>query len=291
MIAKSLRRYGWRPSDAALASAMVLLGLLATRSVWQEIFFTAQFADQSHILLVPFVAAYLVWVRRIRFVRCHRTATWIGPLVILAGWLLMTVSPHWDIQSFLHLGAVLMVIGCLLSVVGKEVLVRFFPAFAALIFFVPVPGIVRHSFAEPVHYLIAEFTDMLFELMGVSADKAAGIISINGYPVTMGNVSSGMIMLFTIILLSYAFAFGMPLRNYVRFLMMAVSPMVAVVLNALRLILTVFLYSYAAPSLADAFHGISGWLVLAVTFVILCAFMRLFRRFVVPVRNFRPAWD
>src|SRR5690606_30526326 len=116
-------------------------------------------------------------------------------------------------------------------------------------------------------------------------------VTIGGHVVPVSEVSGGMIMAFTMMLVSYAFAFGMPLRNYVRFIIIAASPLLAVALNAVRLIPTVWLYSYAGPATANFFHILMGWLVVALSFMTLFAIIRILRRAMVPVTNFTLATD
>jgi exosortase/archaeosortase family protein len=83
----------------------------------------------------------------------------------------------------------------------------------------------------------------------------------------------------------------MPLRNSVRLWIIAASPIAAVFLNGVRLIPTVWLFGYADPSLAHTVHGITGWVVVALSFVMLCAIMRVLRRAMVPVTTYTLACD
>src|SRR4051812_30735008 len=131
----------WTIWHAVGAALMAVLGVLVTYDAWADIYHIASVDEEySHIFLVPIVALYLIWVRRVRFRFCAPTGTILGPLVAAIGWLISAYGFYHGIQSFWHGGAVLVVLGCILSVVGKSVVFRFFPAVAVLIFLVPFPG-------------------------------------------------------------------------------------------------------------------------------------------------------
>jgi len=71
--------------------------------------------------------------------------------------------------------------------------------------------------------------------------------------VTVAEACNGMRMVFALVLVSYAFAFSMPLRNGVRLVVLAASPLAAIVCNVIRLIPTIWLYGNARREVAGTF--------------------------------------
>ena len=65
--------------------------------------------------------------------------------------------------------AVLVVVGCILSVMGRHALFRFFPALAVLVFLIPVPGMVRLTIAGPLQNWTAQISEAVLQIFG-SAD-------------------------------------------------------------------------------------------------------------------------
>ncbi len=60
-------------------------------------------------------------------------------------------------------------------------------------------------------------------------------------------------MVFGLILVSYAFAFSLPLRNRVRLLILLASPLAAILCNLVRILPTVWVYGQRHPGeCADA---------------------------------------
>lgn len=289
---KHAARHGWTPVHATLAVLVVSLGVLCTLGPWADIFHIARIDEEAtHVFLVPVVAAWLVWVRRGRFRLCQPRGTWIGPLLVAAGWGMSAWGFYSAIQSFYHGGAVLAVVGCLLSVVGRDVLLRFLPAFLVLVFMVPVPGRIRQAIAIPMQTATAQVTQSLFDLMGVPVERSGNLLSINGEAVTIAEACNGMRMVFALVLVSYAFAFGEPLRNYVRLVILAASPLSAILCNVVRMLPTLWLYGYGSRAVADMFHTVSGWVMLGIAFLLLMGIIRLLRWALLPVAQYTLAVD
>jgi exosortase len=266
---------------------MVALGVAVTFDAWADIYHIASIDEEySHIFLVPIVAAYLVWVRRVRFRFCTPTGTMIGPVLAAAGWGISAYGFYHNVQAFWHAGAVLAVVGCLLSVVGKNVLFRFFPAFAVLIFLVPVPGMVRQEIALPLQSWTAQIGQSLLEILGIETARSGNLLSVNGIPVAIAEACNGLRMVFALILVSYAFSFGLPLRNSVRFAVLLASPLAAIGCNVIRIVPTVWLYGYHSKQVADAFHDYSGWVMLPIAFAILYGIIRLLKWAMIPVTRY-----
>src|SRR6476619_7265507 len=101
-----------------------------------------------------------------------------------------------------------------------------------------------------------------------------------------------MRMVFPLFLVSYAFSFGLPLRNSVRFLVLLASPLSAILCNVIRIVPTVWLYGRVSenkPSMkliADNFHNYSGWAMLVVSFLLLLGILKLLRWAMITVMKY-----
>ncbi len=293
-----LQKHGWTNRRLAVAFGIVALALLATLPAWLDILNIARRDDEaSHVFLVPIVVAWLVWVRRGRFRYCLPRPTFLGPLFVAIGWLISTIGYRNAIQSFWHAGAVLILVGALLSVVGRDLLLRFAPAFAVLVFLVPVPGIIRQPIALRMQNATAVATQTMFDILGEPIQRNGNQLSIKDKVIDKDKVinvaeaCNGMRMVFTLLLVSYAVAFGEPLRGYVRFLILAASPLSAIACNVIRMVPTIWLYGHTSDKIADAFHGIAGWVMLVIAFLLLMAIIRLLKWALIPVSPYMLAMD
>lgn len=281
-------RYGWGIRQVALLLLMVAAAVYAGFGQWQDIAMIAMKDEESsHIFLVVPIAAWLVWVRRVRFRRCPPRASWVGLLMILIGFVLTSSSYGNAFQAGWHGGAVLMLVGAVVSVVGTQVAANFFPAVAILVLMIPVPGNIRLAIAGPLQNATARVTTGLLETMGYYVERSGNLVNINDMPVAVAEACNGMRMVFALVLVSYAFAFSVPLRNSVRLMVLLLSPVAAIICNVLRLTPTVILYGSELPrTYADAFHDAAGWLMLPLAFLMLLGATRALRWAMVPTYRF-----
>lgn len=283
-LANPLRWNLWHLFGALLMAA---LGIAATFDAWADIYHIASIDEEySHIFLVPAVALWMVWVRRMRFRHCSPSGAMLGPLIVAAGWTIASCGYYHGIQSFWHGGAVIVVVGCVLSVLGKNVLVRFFPAFLVLIFLVPFPGRFRLAIAQPLQTCTAHIAQTLLECLGADTVLSGNQLSIRGTAVLVAEACNGLRMVFALILVAYAFSFSMPLRNSVRFLILLASPLAAIACNVLRILPTIWLYGNSSRHTATEFHDYAGWLMLPVAFLLLLGILKLLKWAMIPVMRY-----
>lgn len=281
----------WTSFHVSAAIVMGGLAVLATWDAWSDIFLIARHNEEySHIFLVPLVAAAMIYVRRARFRYCKPTGTAIGFLIAGIGWAVHVFGFYRNFESLWHVGAVLVLLGCVLSVFGKHALFRFFPAVAVLVFLVPVPGIIRLRIAAPLETWTAHISELLLNAFNLGVTRSGNqlwVVGADGMPklVNIIEACNGLRMVFALILVSYFFCFALPLRNPVRFIILLASPFAAILCNVVRILPTVWLYSYSKQA-GDTFHNYSGWLMLPISFLILLAVIGALRWAMVPVMRY-----
>ena len=171
----------------------------------------------------------------------------------------------------------------MLSVVGVQIAWRFAPAFGALVFLIPVPGLIRFRVAQPLQEASAWAAYFFMDLFGAPVARSGNALTINGHDVAVAEACNGMRMVAALALISYAFVFTVPMRLSIRVLILLVSPLIAVVVNVIRLVPTVLSYGYLDEGLARLLHDISGWLSLGLALGILWLLLLLLRWVEVPL--------
>jgi exosortase len=282
----------WKFSDGMLLSALIALALAVTWAPWKDVAYLAwNIEEQSHILLGVPVALWLGWVRRDRLRYAPPRRTLLGPLVIGLGWLLSRWGYLNGTEIAWHGGALLVVFGAVLSVVGLEFVRQFAPSFAGLLFLIPVPGRIRHMIAMPLQEISAKFSEFILVIFEVPVARAGNVLEIAGHEVAIAEACNGMRMVAALALVAFAFIYTVPMRSSVRLLILAISPLVALVVNVVRLVPTALLYGYSDKHTADVFHDLSGWGVLVLALGILWGFMAILRWIEVPIAPYAVAED
>ncbi|HTW94024.1 MAG TPA: exosortase/archaeosortase family protein [Tepidisphaeraceae bacterium] len=272
----------WHVVAAAL---MGLLGVLAMLPAWQDMYHaTITDEENSQAVLAPVVCLVLIWVRRMRLRHCKPSFRLIGPIIAAAGWGVSCFGFYHDYHALWHFGAILVMVGCVLSVLGKNVLFRFFPAFAVLVFMVTVPIRLRMAIAFPLEHWTALVTQQALQLCGVINTRVDGnLLRVNNTPVNIAEACNGISAFFGLVLVCYAFGFCMPLRNSVRILILLASPLTAIGCNVARILVTMLLLAHFPHQWADMGHTIGGWAMLPVAFLLLYGIIVVLRWAMIPV--------
>jgi exosortase len=266
------------------ALLLVAFAVLATLDAWRDVLHIAlRDEEQSQVFLAPVAAGWLLWVRRRRLRHYVPHAFWVGPVVIAVGWALHRAGDVMLLQAAWHFGALLVVVGALLTVFGGGLLPRFFPVLLALCFLVPVPGRVRQGLALPLQSATAEITQSLLQTFGMAAERSGNVLRVDGREVMVAEACNGLRMVFALAIVSFVFAYGMPLRNSVRVLVVLLSPLTAIAFNVVRLVPTVWAYARFPEPVAAACHDVGGWAMLPCAFLVLVGVMRVLRWAQIPI--------
>jgi exosortase len=285
-------RRGWTDSRLAAALVLVAASVVVTFDAWKDIYRIAtRDEESSHVFLVPVVVAWLFWVRRRRLRHFSPGPSFWGPVVVGLGWLIHSAGDTYLIQSCYHAGAVLMAVGCLVTVCGTTLLWEFLPAFVTLAFLVPVPVRVRQQIALPLQSITAQITAELFNLMGAPVTRAGNTLTVNGADIQIAEACNGLRMMFALSLATFAFAFGGPLRSYARVLVLVATPVSAIACNVVRLVPTAWVYGNYPAEVASVVHDVGGWVMLVLSFLVLLGIVRVIRWALLPVTTYTLAYD
>lgn len=273
-----------RPIHYFVALGLAILAAVLTGDAWADMIgYGWKDEESSHVLLVPVAVAWIAFVRRSALVRCVQQGTWIGPLFSLLGLALWIYGWRRDTQSAWHMGAVLFSFGAALSVLGKGVLVRMWPAALCLLLLVPIPATGRLLIAQPLQLATASVTAEVGQVLGMDVMREGCTLKVNGQNVTVAEACNGMRMVFTLLLVCYVFAFTTPLNNSVRFLILLLSPAIAMIANLIRLLPTIWAYGHLSPDVSNMLHDIGGWAMLFAAFATLMGSVKFLRWLSIPV--------
>ena len=283
-------RNGWTLWHLVGVAGMLCIGAYATAQVWRDIIRTAfGHGEVAPYVLVPMVAAILVWVRRERVRFCQPTAMWLGPLLVGVSWLTGWVGEQQDVLVLEHAAALGIVSGCVLAVMGPDAVRQFLPAWGVLLLLIPLPWTVFEHLILPLCQVVADFSSVLYGPLGVSIAHRGEWVFIGAREVPLlaacatPSFKAGF-------LVGYGLAFGQPLRLWVRLLILLVTPLVTLVVQVLAVPLVGLLAGL--DELQGAWLGVlTGWTALPVVFVVLGGLIHLLYWAAVPVRPYALARD
>jgi exosortase len=245
---------------------MLLCGVV-TKDAWADIWLLAMKDEQSsHVLAVPLAVAVLVLARRRRLATVNLAPHGIGCALIAVGLVAWVWGYHTEVQVAWHGGAVLAVVGSFLSCMGIDVAKKFLPALLVLAFLVPTPMTVRNQITMPLQQIAATATFEVCQVLNMGVTQAGQTLRINGQDVNVAEACAGMKMVFTLFLACFMSAYSLPLREPVRWGILLLAPVVAILANIARLVPTIWAYGKFSPEAADDIHVVLGWVMVIAAF-------------------------
>lgn len=271
---------------------MVTSGSLLTFPIWIDIARAAIFDPASrYALAVPLVAAWLAHVRRKRLQMCRPIGAWVGPVILTIGLLTFLNSSESQHTILWHGSAVLILLGCFISVVGREVVLRFLPAAVVLVFLIPMPPSYAHTVGTPIQIVVAQSAATMLQAAGQSASFHHETIALGGEAINIIALADSLPMVLTVLLVAYGFVFGLALRTSVRLVILAVAGPLAIGCHAVGVAVAGLLVITTGTDQAGEFVRPSAWLMFPVAIVLIIGLMRLLVWASVPVRRYTLAYD
>lgn len=257
--------------DTLMMLTVLLAGVVALFWRW----FLAQHekswgnGDWSHAYLVPVISGYLIWQNRRAIERCEFTVFWPGLVPMLMG--------IWCYVYFIagipnHLGQglalILVIFGLSLLLLGPRAMEHCFTAIGFLVFGITVPEMIMNLLTYPLQDLAASAGYFILKLIGVNADLAGNAITVydlktgSPIPLTIAEQCSGMRTVIAFTALGAIVALVGTRLWWKRVVLIGLAPVVAVVLNAMR-IATLGLLSQYNPKFSEGeAHMLIGTLLL-----------------------------
>ena len=230
----------------------------------------SQDPQYTHGYVVPVFAAIVLWFRRDRFPGVSSRGCWWGlPLLLLAGVLRLTGA----LFAFEWLDAGSLVpalIGILMLTLGAPVVRWGVPGIVFLLFILPWPWQFDLILTYPLRQVATLCSTYALQTAGIPALARGNIIVINELEVGVVEACSGLGMLMTFFALSTAVAFVIQRPVWERLVLFASAVPIGVLMNVVRITLTVFLMRVVGEEIANVvFHDVAGWVMMPMALVVL----------------------
>jgi exosortase A len=251
----------WRAALIQLAIASV--GLFAlTIGDWSEMAW--QWWNSStcnHILFVPPILAWLVWLRVPELAKLRPAAWWPGLAWFAGGVLLQVVGSAGGISLLAQLGAVAMLQGAVVSLLGPRVAAGLLFPLGYMIFLVPFGD----EIVPPLQRLTADMAVALTHLSGVPASIHGVLIDTPVGRFEVAEACSGVKFLIAMIALGTLVAhlgFRSAKRRAIFITACVIVPVLA---NGVRAWGTIYVAQFRGVAFAAGFdHIVYGWIFFAI---------------------------
>lgn len=249
---------------------LVLLTVLYANIVPDMVMQWYQDDNYSHGFIVPIIAGYFIYTRREELMAAEVNPWTPGLILIVAGIIQLLVA--WlGVEYFTMRSSLIVIIaGLVLYFFGKKVFSIALLPICYLIFMVPLPYIIYDALAFPLKLFVTKVSVASLQLIGVIVMREGNIIMFPSTTLEVADACSGIRSLMSLMALSVAYAYFLSISNFKRWIVIVSAVPIAIITNAMRVIVTGILAQWWGAKAAEGFfHEFAGLAVFALAMVLL----------------------
>jgi exosortase len=236
--------------------------------------------DYGHGFFVPVFSAYVLWRERDRLLNVEIQPNNFGlPVMVGAICLLLLGSLGAELFSS-RLSLLVLLSGMILFLAGSRALGAVSFPLGFLVFMIPIPVILYNQITFPLQLLASRLATSWLDLVRVPVLRDGNILVMSNYSLEVVEACSGIRSLMTLVSLAIAYGYLVEKRNWVRGLLAILMVPIAIVTNAIRIMVAGLLAHRFGPAAAEGFlHEFSGWLIFLTALALLFAAHWILRQF------------
>jgi exosortase len=276
----------------------LLLLLAAVAWFWQSLVtlfsLTQQQEQYSHIVLIPCLSLYVLYLDRKAILASREWSPWIGSLVIgLGAWCYWSADAAIfapDQLSMTILALVVMCWGIFVSCFGITLCRKGSFGLLFLLFMVPFPSFLLDAVIGFLQRSSAEATAVLFSVLGIPVFRQGFVFSLSNFSIHVAEECSGIRSALSLFITSLVAGHVFLRSAWTKMGLVAVVVPLAIVKNAFRIVGLSLLANYVDPTFItdSTLHRNGGIPLFLLSLVVLLSLAWLLRRFENKFGHFPP---
>ncbi len=259
----------WRAAALRLGIAWAAL-LVLTFAEWRAMTHQWWGIDTySHILLIPPIIAWLVWIKRDELAKVAPRGWWPGLAWMVLGLVLWLTGRGMEINTISQGGTIIAFQGAVLTILGlRSCLLPAFPLVYAF-FLVPVGGELIPALqliTAEIAIALTHWSGIEATIDGINIDTPAGLFIV-------AEACSGVKFLIAMIALGVLVAWSCFASWKRRAWFLLACVVVPIIANGIRAWATIFIAQYVGAEAAGSFdHIVYGWVFFGIVIVLVLGF-------------------
>ena len=255
----------WRLSPGLILVATGV-GLLSLWLFWDGIAIMAEWwigdPEYSHCLLLPPVAAFLIWQQKNNLAKISFDGSWWGVSLVLLGGALLVLGQLATIYTLVQYAYVVTLYGLVLSFTGSRAFRLIAVPLLILAFMVPLPQFFLYNLSIKLQLFSSELGVWFMRLFGISVYVEGNVIDLGGYKLQVAEACDGLRYLFPLMTLGFLMAYFYKGALWKRAAIFLSSIPVTLVMNSLRIGTIGLMVEHWGIGMAEGFlHEFQGWMV------------------------------
>ena len=233
----------------------------------------------SHGFLIPFITGFLIWQKRDQLTSEKLKASNWGLLIIFSGMLLHIAGTAGAEMFTMRMAIVVTLTGLSFYFFGSKITISVIVPLAYLMFMIPIPAIIWNKIAFPLQLFAAKLSAQCIQFLDIPVLRQGNILQLPNTTLEVVDACSGLRSLTSLLALSAAFAYMVPLNNLGKWLLFGSAIPIAIIVNIVRLTVTAVLARYIGPETAQGFlHELSGMVIFIAALVFLYLFFLVLKK-------------
>ena len=224
--------------------------------------------DYSHgflVLPIALVILYRLWPED----ASARSRPWLPGLLVVVGALGLRAWFQERGQNWSETATVLVVVfGLGLARIGGRTMRSVWPAFAFLLFWMPLPPSVNSMLSQPLQSAATRGACFVLKTTGLWVMPEGNVIMVGSMPLEVATACNGLSMLMSLAAAVAATASILPMANFKRLVLLVSIIPIALVSNILRIAATAWCYYQFGADVGSKYaHDAAGWLMMPTAMV------------------------
>jgi exosortase D (VPLPA-CTERM-specific) len=235
--------------------------------------------EYSHGLLIPPVAAFLIWQQKDRLERIPFAGSWLGVALVLFGGALLMLGQLGTIYTAVQYAYVVTLYGLILSFMGWPAFRLIAVPMLILLFMIPLPEFILNNLSLNLQLLSSQIGVYFMRLCGVSVFQEGNVIDLGGYKLQVAEACSGLRYLFPLMTLGFLMAYFYKGALWKRIVLFLSSIPITVLMNSFRVGVIGITVEHWGIGMAEGFlHEFQGWMVFMVSAALMLGEIALLNR-------------
>jgi exosortase len=239
----------------------------------------------SHIVLIPFLCLYLLYLRRAAIFTTVEWSPFLGSILIVAGGAVSLgmkepISETLDSSSASILSFVMIGWGAFLLCFGVKAFRVASFGLGLMVFIIPFPSFALDAIVGFLRRSSAEAVDVLFAALGISFIREEFIFKLSNFTIFVGEECSGIRSFLALLITSLVAGHWFLTAVWARVALVAVVVHLAIIKNAFRIVGLTLLANYVDPTYVtdSALHRTGGIPLFLLSLIVLIGVVSLLRR-------------
>lgn len=223
------------------------------------------------------VVLFLIWNDSSRLLSLPVKPNFLGLLPLLLGGVLLCVgSPNLTTYTFIsRVGFLFSLIGVICLLFGWGMLRALAFPLSLLLFMVPPPGFLYEQITIPLQFFASSLSELILSALGYTVLREGNILFLPRQTLSVIEACSGLRSLFSLTFLTIVYAYLMESNTRLRWLLGLTIIPIAIVANAMRIVITGALGQVDARYTHGWYHDATGYSTFVIAFVLLYSLHKL----------------